>query len=104
MAQKCSGCGAEIPEGSKLGACPKCLLSVGLDAGAQVTAVAGPEPKTGDHIGSYKLLEQTGEGGCGVVYMAEQQEPIRGRGHSNSSNPAWILARSLLVSRPSDRR
>ena len=79
MPQKCSGCGAEIPEGSKLGACPKCLLSVGLDAGAQVTAVAGPEPKTGDQIGSYKLLEQIGEGGCGVVYMAEQQEPIRRR-------------------------
>src|SRR5262249_1378995 len=28
-------------------------------------------------IGPYKLLEQIGEGGFGVVYMAEQQEPIR---------------------------
>jgi serine/threonine protein kinase len=28
-------------------------------------------------IGSYKLLELIGEGGFGVVYMAEQQEPIR---------------------------
>src|ERR1041385_2213800 len=26
----------------------------------------------GDRIGRYKLLEQIGEGGCGVVYMAEQ--------------------------------
>src|SRR5208283_5367328 len=24
-----------------------------------------------------KLLEQIGEGGCGVVYMAEQEEPVR---------------------------
>jgi len=33
----------------------------------------------GDRIGHYKLLEQIGEGGCGVVYMAEQQEPVRRR-------------------------
>jgi serine/threonine protein kinase/WD40 repeat protein len=35
--------------------------------------------KAGDIIGRYKLLEQIGEGGCGVVYMAEQQEPVRRR-------------------------
>src|ERR1041385_1732097 len=35
--------------------------------------------KAGDRIGRYKLLQQIGEGGCGVVYMAEQQEPVRRR-------------------------
>jgi serine/threonine protein kinase/tetratricopeptide (TPR) repeat protein len=33
----------------------------------------------GDRIGRYKLLQQIGEGGCGVVYMAQQEEPVRRR-------------------------
>jgi serine/threonine protein kinase len=40
---------------------------------------AAPGEKVGDRIGSYKLLQQIGEGGCGVVYMAEQEEPVRRR-------------------------
>jgi serine/threonine protein kinase len=35
--------------------------------------------QSGERIGPYKLLQQIGEGGCGVVYMAEQERPIRRR-------------------------
>jgi serine/threonine protein kinase/Flp pilus assembly protein TadD len=35
--------------------------------------------RASDRIGHYKLLQQIGEGGCGVVYMAEQEVPVRRR-------------------------
>jgi tetratricopeptide (TPR) repeat protein/serine/threonine protein kinase len=34
-------------------------------------------PNMANRVGPYKLLEKIGEGGFGVVFMAEQQEPIR---------------------------
>src|ERR1043166_4872104 len=39
--------------------------------GATMRGSGPPAEKAGDRIGRYKLLQQIGEGGCGVVYMAE---------------------------------
>ena len=36
-----------------------------------------PAEKPGDRIGQYILDEQIGEGGCCVVYLAKQVEPVR---------------------------
>jgi len=48
-------------------------------AGVPTTASPAVCEKAGDRIGHYKLLQQIGEGGCGVVFMAEQEEPVRRR-------------------------
>jgi signal transduction histidine kinase len=51
-----------------------------LDAplpGVHVTIDQPPKEKLGTQIGPYKLLQQIGEGGFGVVFMAEQLEPVR---------------------------
>jgi len=47
---------------------------------ADFTVSVGPSPTavpTGTRIGPYKLLQVIGEGGMGLVYMAEQEHPVR---------------------------
>ncbi len=50
-----------------------------LDPRATRRVAPRPAEKAGDTIDRYKLMEKIGEGGCGVVYVAEQTEPVRRR-------------------------
>jgi WD40 repeat protein/serine/threonine protein kinase len=77
-------CGGDAPLRQRVEA----LLRAHEAAGAFMESTAlGPMPKMEDltlaeksfKIGHYKLLQQIGEGGCGVVFMAEQEEPVRRR-------------------------
>ena len=47
--------------------------------GEAPTIVSVAAEGVGALIDRYKLLEQVGEGGCGVVYVAEQTKPVRRR-------------------------
>ena len=42
---------------------------------------SSPDPtgaeKPGDWVGKYKLIEKIGEGGCGIVFLAQQEKPVR---------------------------
>src|SRR6266581_2399965 len=51
----------------------------GLKATIKLDLDVAPDEAVGQTLGRYKLLERVGEGGCGVVYVAEQTEPVRRR-------------------------
>src|SRR5712664_4885790 len=51
-----------------------------LESPAAAPAATLDEPireRPGTVIGPYKLMEQIGEGGMGLVFVAEQQHPVR---------------------------
>src|SRR5690349_6607307 len=86
----CPECGAELLANAPRGLCQACLLKLAWrpdeplwhgDSSCKSTVTISPPltEKPGDRIRNYKLLQQIGQGGCGVVYVAEQSEPVRRR-------------------------
>jgi len=79
--QTCQECGTALPANAPQGLCPRCLINMGLQLEPQArnTICIESIEAVPEEIGRYKILQKIGEGGCGIVYMAEQQAPVRRR-------------------------
>jgi serine/threonine protein kinase len=76
--KKCPTCGENLEMRPSGAHCLRCLLTLALtpEKPEAETNDAPNFEQPGDQIGPYKLLYQIGEGGCGIVYLAEQEAPV----------------------------
>jgi serine/threonine protein kinase len=70
-------CGGDAPLRQRVDQLLEAHQAIGSIHTSSSSAVASQTPGLGTNIGPYRLLERLGEGGFGVVYLAEQHHPVR---------------------------
>ena len=75
----CRACGGELPSEGVEGLCPRCLWQMALNAELAPDTFPSlvASAVLGEQFGPYTTIRVLGEGGMGIVYLAEQQQPIR---------------------------